>query len=242
MLLRELLAEELVSEKRRRTRKIRHAAYGPGPYGWYGYDASYSGEGGGGDGGAEESIENENFADGRNPQDKGDAKRHGINTKASVSSLRKTAKQGGRKGQLAHWLANMKAGKRKANEGVEDKFDFQIFKDFFPIAMKVLDIDKLPKINLVMQVDDTDQPTFGRFDHGNLIIDLGMANRHPIDILRTLAHELVHFKQYLNDELGPESGETGSPEENQAHELAGVIMRHFNKQHRHYFKNKPLTL
>ena len=56
----------------------------------------------------------ENFHDGRNPQDKGDAKRHGINTKASVSSLRKTAKQGGRKGQLAHWLANMKAGRAKA--------------------------------------------------------------------------------------------------------------------------------
>jgi pyrimidine deaminase RibD-like protein len=58
----------------------------------------------------------ENFADGRNPQDKGDAKRHGINTKASVSSLRKTAKQGGRKGQLAHWLANMKAGRAKARK------------------------------------------------------------------------------------------------------------------------------
>jgi hypothetical protein len=55
----------------------------------------------------------ENFADGRNPQDKGDSKRHGINTKASVSSLRKTAKQGGRKGQLAHWLANMKSGRAK---------------------------------------------------------------------------------------------------------------------------------
>lgn len=55
----------------------------------------------------------ENFADGKNPQDKGDAKRHGINTKASVSSLRKTAKQGGRKGQLAHWLANMKSGRNK---------------------------------------------------------------------------------------------------------------------------------
>jgi hypothetical protein len=58
----------------------------------------------------------ENFADGRNPQDKGDSKRHGVNTKASVSSLRKTAKQGGRKGQLAHWLANMKAGRAKKNK------------------------------------------------------------------------------------------------------------------------------
>ncbi len=55
----------------------------------------------------------ENFADGKNPQDKGDSKRHGVPTKASVSTLRKVAKQGGRKGQLAHWMANMKAGKAK---------------------------------------------------------------------------------------------------------------------------------
>ena len=57
----------------------------------------------------------ENFADGKNPQDKGDSKRHGVPTKASVSTLRKVAKQGGRKGQLAHWMANMKAGRAKKN-------------------------------------------------------------------------------------------------------------------------------
>ena len=58
----------------------------------------------------------ENFADGRNPQDKGDSKRHGVPTKASVSTLRKVAKQGGRKGQLSHWMANMKSGKAKKGE------------------------------------------------------------------------------------------------------------------------------
>ena len=56
----------------------------------------------------------ENFADGKNPQDKGDSKRHGVPTKASVGTLRKVAKQGGRKGQLSHWMANMKAGRAKA--------------------------------------------------------------------------------------------------------------------------------
>lgn len=55
----------------------------------------------------------ENFADGRNPQDKGDSKRHGVPTKASITTLRKIAKQGGRKGQLAHWMANMKSGRKK---------------------------------------------------------------------------------------------------------------------------------
>jgi len=55
----------------------------------------------------------ENFIDGKHPEDKGDSKRLGVPTKASVSTLRRVAKQGGRKGQLAHWMANMKAGKKK---------------------------------------------------------------------------------------------------------------------------------
>jgi hypothetical protein len=110
-------ASEFITERKKRKRRPRYAAYGPGPYGGYGYYAGYSGDsgsdGGGDGGGGGESVEHENFADGKRPQDKGDSKRHGINTKASVSSLRKTAKQGGRKGQLAHWLANMKAGRAK---------------------------------------------------------------------------------------------------------------------------------
>ena len=104
-------AHEFITEKKgRKKTKVRRAAYGPGPYGGYGYASGYSGDGGSGsDGGGVE----ENFANGKNPQDKGDSKRHGVPTKASVSTLRKVAKQGGRKGQLAHWMANMKAGRAK---------------------------------------------------------------------------------------------------------------------------------
>lgn len=58
----------------------------------------------------------ENFHDGRHPEDKGDSKRLGVPTKASISTLRKVAKQGGRKGQLAHWMANMKSGRAKAKK------------------------------------------------------------------------------------------------------------------------------
>jgi len=59
----------------------------------------------------------ENFADGKNPGRKGLAKRSGVNTKASVSSLRKTAKSSsGEKQRMAHWLANMKSGKSKAKK------------------------------------------------------------------------------------------------------------------------------
>lgn len=62
---------------------------------------------------------NENFMDGRNPQDKGDSKRHGIPKKASISQLKKIRSSktaSPRKKQLAHWQINMRQGKKKRNE------------------------------------------------------------------------------------------------------------------------------
>lgn len=116
----------------------------------------------------------------------------------------------------------------------------QMFKDFFVIAMSVLDLKKLPKIKLRTSIGDVEQPTFGRFMNDDLVIELGLKNRHPNDILRTLAHELVHFKQMLENRIGPNSGETGSSEENQANVYAGIIMRHFNKKYPKYLKSTPL--
>ena len=55
----------------------------------------------------------ENFADGRNPQDKGDSQRHGIPKGATMAQLEKAAKAQGRKGQLARWQLNMRRGKKK---------------------------------------------------------------------------------------------------------------------------------
>ena len=58
----------------------------------------------------------ENFKDGRNPQDKGDAKRHGLSGKQSTSSLKKVRSSDSaspRKKQLAHWILNMRKGRNK---------------------------------------------------------------------------------------------------------------------------------
>jgi hypothetical protein len=179
----------------------------------------------------------ENFADGKNPQDKGDAKRHGVNTKGSVSSLRKVAKQGGRKGQLAHWMANMKAGKKKSlNEAVIHPGIMDALEDFLPFVMRMLKLDKLPKISVHKTIETGDQPSFGGYDMENNSIELALKDRHPADILRTLAHELVHYKQNTTHSLHDRSGLTGSPEENQANSQAGIIMRHFNKRFPQYLE------
>ena len=55
----------------------------------------------------------ENFADGRHPEDKGDSARLGIPKHASISSLRKLGHGSGRKAQLARWQANMRSGHKK---------------------------------------------------------------------------------------------------------------------------------
>jgi hypothetical protein len=105
-------AFEFITEGKRKKRRPRWAAWGPGPYGGYGYAVGYSGDGGAssGDGGGV----GENFADGKKPGRKGLAKRSGVNCKASITSLRKTAKNSsGEKARMAHWCANMKSGKKK---------------------------------------------------------------------------------------------------------------------------------
>ena len=113
------------------------------------------------------------------------------------------------------------------------------FEDFLPLAMSVLEIDKLPPIKIVKDVPG-DQPSFGGFHQDSGVIYLQITNRHPLDIFRTLAHELVHFKQNSEHKLDGESGMTGSPIENEANAIAGVVMRHFNKKFPQYLSHKPL--
>jgi len=184
----------------------------------------------------------ENFADGRHPEDKGDSARHGIPKHASLASLDKIAHQGGRKGQLAHWQANMRRGRMKEDTSQERNL-MTAFEQFLPIVMRELKISKLPKIKLEKKIEDSEQPTFGVFKEHENIIHLGINGRHILDILRTLAHELVHFKQGTEHKLdSPDSGNTGSPQENQANAVAGIIMRHFNKNHPEYFDIDALNL
>jgi hypothetical protein len=122
----------------------------------------------------------------------------------------------------------------------KDNF-MDMFQKFIPLAMHYIELDSLPEMEFVSVVDDEEQPTFGRFDNNNNTLTVALMNRHPNDILRTLAHELVHYKQSVEHELNNDSGRTGSPEENQAHQVAGVVMRHFNKQYPEFLKSKPIT-
>jgi len=57
-----------------------------------------------------------------------------------------------------------------------------------------------------------------------------IGNRNTADVIRTLAHELVHAKQREDAGGKPLNGETGSKHENEANSLAGVMLRIYGKQ------------
>lgn len=104
-------AHEFITEKKRKRKKSRLAAYGPGPYGGYGYAVGYSGDSGGDGGGV-----GENFADGKvkGKSRPGRVKRAGASCSGSVTDLRKRAKNSsGEKAKMYHWCANMKSGRGK---------------------------------------------------------------------------------------------------------------------------------
>ena len=115
-------------------------------------------------------------------------------------------------------------------------------RDFLPLAVKHLKIKELPKIKLLGDVETDHMPSFGKFSNEDRTVHLGIKNRHPNDILRTLAHEMVHYAQGEQDRLDADSWQTGSTIEDEANAEAGVIMREFNQQFPQYMELKPIML
>ena len=125
-------------------------------------------------------------------------------------------------------------------EGPPEPTLIDALRDFLPLAMRHLNIKKLPKITFVKAVDDSHVPTFGRFNNDEKVIFVDIENRHPNDIIRTLAHELTHYAQGEHGKLDVDSWQTGSTVENDANAQAGVIMRKFNTKYPQYLKLKPV--
>jgi len=121
----------------------------------------------------------------------------------------------------------------------KDRF-VEMFQKFLPLCMDVLKLESLPKMVFQMHINDEQQPTFGRYNDEEKTLHVALANRHPNDILRTIAHELQHYKQGEEHRLGPGAGDTGSPIENEAHAMAGIVMRNFNKRYPEYLMDRPI--
>ena len=123
-------------------------------------------------------------------------------------------------------------------EGLNTTNDNKLLKKFIGFAIKELGIQK-PPTSLTLSRDNNmakTNHTFGSFDPNNDKIWLYVKNRNMADLLRTLAHELVHRKQAEDGRIDYNSGDTGSEIENEANAMAGVLLRKFGKQHEEIYQ------
>jgi hypothetical protein len=129
-------------------------------------------------------------------------------------------------------------GKRKGKPLTRVQFE-NIINKFMIFLKKELRItDQIP----VVLIDDLEfsikNHSFACIKIDTKMIYLSIVNRHPIDILRSLAHEVVHLKQLGSGQLV--SGRTGSRHENEANAKAGELMRKYGKLNPNLFDLMPL--
>jgi hypothetical protein len=122
----------------------------------------------------------------------------------------------------------------------EKKTKGRIIGEFIKFAKDRLRLIGLP-FNIKLVKDGEFATTFksyGGFDPVNNDIFIYVTNRSTPDILRTLAHELVHLKQRQDGYIGgPEDGATGSDVENEANAAAGILLRDFGKLNGHIYES-----
>ena len=128
-------------------------------------------------------------------------------------------------------------------EGLNKKDTFAILHEFVRFAAEDLELKSLPEFDFMFDTKRSlENKSFGGYAPGAEHITITVKNRHINDVLRTLAHELVHYSQDLKQELeDDEAGSTGSPQENEANAKAAVILRNWGKKHPEYFELEAIT-
>lgn len=103
--------------------------------------------------------------------------------------------------------------------------------DFVNFAKDFLEIKDDIKVRLAFEKTPDLRTTAYYHLDGFLVVYA--KDRAVVDIYRSIAHELVHHKQNLEGRLvnTAKDGDDGSPIENEANAIAGVIIRKYGKLH-----------
>ena len=113
----------------------------------------------------------------------------------------------------------------------------KVVRRFVHFAAHYLKLDQLPRIILQGEKFTKHIHSMGHYVDDKKMIEVATHGRHIMDILRTVAHELTHYKQHerLGRDMPDTAGRTGSPYENEANAKAGIIMRHFQNRYPEFF-------
>jgi hypothetical protein len=129
------------------------------------------------------------------------------------------------------------------NENLSDTKQNSI-QHFVEYATKRLKLAETPKVTLVGGREFAEVKTsLGGYSPETKEIYVATEGRLTADILRTIAHEMVHRKQ---DEMGlvtdsEKDGADGSDIENKAHAVAGILMREYGRINKQIY-NEDINL
>jgi hypothetical protein len=98
-------------------------------------------------------------------------------------------------------------------------------KDFVIFAKNHLGLKSAPKV--VVQNGRKDLKTTANYDYTKpeKVIKINAKNRMLVDVMRSIAHELVHHRQFEQGRLGVKPPDIGGEIEDEANAVAGQIIK-----------------
>lgn len=102
--------------------------------------------------------------------------------------------------------------------------------DFVKFVKKQLELETVPTISI--QNHRKNLKTTANYDYTkeNKIIKICGKNRALVDIMRSIAHELVHHKQFEQGRLKVQPPDIGGEIEDEANAKAGQYIKMFSKE------------
>jgi chloramphenicol 3-O-phosphotransferase len=142
---------------------------------------------------------------------------------------------------MASKIKTTKKSVKQLKEDISRKEFGPMLDSFVSFACDHLKLDDKPKI--ILKAAKEQDSSFGGYFPGTKELQVVTKNRHPMDVFRTVAHELIHHKQNLEGRIkdAAKEGATGSEIENEANALAGVIMRDFARNNPSSFGLSAIT-
>lgn len=119
----------------------------------------------------------------------------------------------------------------------------KIARQFITWVCEKLDITDPPKVILDKNKAKVDKNrSFGSTEVTDGSIWVYIDNRNTADSLRTLAHEMVHYKQFLDGVLNDLDDDKKQQIEDEANAIAGRLMREYGKINVDIYENKSGSL
>lgn len=102
---------------------------------------------------------------------------------------------------------------------------------FVKFVKEKLELKNSPTIKLINGRGDLKTTALYNYSNPEKVIKVNAKNRHMVDIMRSLAHEMVHHKQFEDGRLnGSKPPDIGGEIEDEANSLAGQFIKLFAQE------------